>query len=349
MENESPVAALAPEKAQAARFKGPIWTLIVVSPVIAEVLSGSTRLSFLFALIPEILVWGCGALLCREMVRRWRAGGTSLLLLGLGLSIAEEFVIQQTSLAPLPFPGANAGYGRMGGVNWLYFLFMLGYESVWVVLVPVAVTELIFPARRRQPWLRKGGIIGVCVAFAVGCYIAWFTWTQRALPAKMHVPPYHPPVTTIAAGVAAILLLICAAYGLRSFGLTGSDDSRAAVNPWVPGIAAFVLGVGWYQLIGLVFTPIHHPVWMPITAGCAGALLTFALFLRLSAGRPWGDRPRWAAAFGAIMACMSVGYVSTAGWSRTDLEAKAILNVLAFAGLLLLARKVWQRKTEDQA
>ena len=83
------------------------------------------------------MVCGGCALLCRELVRRWRAGVISLLLLGLALSVAEEFLIQQTSLAPLPFPGINAAYGRYLGVNWVYFLFMLGYESVWVVLVPV--------------------------------------------------------------------------------------------------------------------------------------------------------------------------------------------------------------------
>src|SRR5579863_7404963 len=89
------------------RYRAPIWTLIVVSPFIAEVLSGSTRLSVIFVFIPEVLTWGIGALLARELVRRWRAGGVSLLLLGLALSIAEEFVIQQTSLYPLPFPGAD--------------------------------------------------------------------------------------------------------------------------------------------------------------------------------------------------------------------------------------------------
>jgi hypothetical protein len=98
------------------RYRGPIWTLLL-APVIGEILSGATRLSILFVLIPEIMCWGCGALLCREMVRRWRAGAVSLLLLGLALSVAEEFVIQQTSLAPLPFPGANASYGRFFGVN----------------------------------------------------------------------------------------------------------------------------------------------------------------------------------------------------------------------------------------
>ena len=142
------------------RHRAAIWTLLLLAPVIGEVLSGSTRLSFLFVLIPEIMVWGGGALLCRELVRRWRAGAVSLLLLGLALSIAEEFIIQQTSLAPLPFAGANAAYGRYFGVNWIYFLFMLGYESVWVVLVPVQVTELCFPARRELPWLSLRAIIG---------------------------------------------------------------------------------------------------------------------------------------------------------------------------------------------
>ncbi len=73
-------------------------------------------------------------------------------------SVAEEFIIQQTSLAPLPFIGANAAYGRLWGVNWVYFLFLLGFESLWVVMVPVQITELCFPRHRHQPWLRKRGL-----------------------------------------------------------------------------------------------------------------------------------------------------------------------------------------------
>src|SRR5215469_1185276 len=138
---------------RAQRFRAPIWTLILLAPFIAEVLSGSTRTSIIFVYIPEVMVWGIGALLCRELVRRWRAGGVSLLLLGLALSVAEEFIIQQTSIAPLPFPFSHADYGRMWGVNLVYLLFMLGYESVWVVLVPVQVTELFFPRAAEQPWL----------------------------------------------------------------------------------------------------------------------------------------------------------------------------------------------------
>src|SRR5271155_5790469 len=103
----------------------PIFPLIICAPGIAEVMSGATRISFIFVLIPEMMVWGCGALLIRDLVRRWQAGWTSMLLLGLGLSVAEEFVIQQTSLAPLPWVSLPA-YGRVWGVNLIFFLFMLG-------------------------------------------------------------------------------------------------------------------------------------------------------------------------------------------------------------------------------
>src|SRR5262245_34808083 len=185
--------------AERPRFAAPIWSLLLLSPFIAEVLSGSTRTSIIFVFIPEVMVWGVGALLCRELVRRWRAGGTSLLLLGLSLSIAEEFIIQQTSLAPLPFPGSHPDYGRMWGMNLIYFLYMLGYESVWVLVVPVQVTELFFPLRATQPWLKKRGAVVASIVFLLGSRIAWYGWTQQARP-RLHAPPYQPPLEVIALG-----------------------------------------------------------------------------------------------------------------------------------------------------
>ncbi|HEX6774182.1 MAG TPA: hypothetical protein VF126_19260, partial [Acidobacteriaceae bacterium] len=176
-----------------ARFAAPIWTLVLLAPFIAEVLSGSTRTSILFVFIPEVMVWGIGALFCRDLVRRWRGGGVSLLLLGLALSVAEEFIIQQTSLAPLPFPGSHAGYGRIWGINLVYLLFMLGFESVWIVLVPAQIIELFFPAKAAIPWLRPRGIVVSCILFFIGCRIAWYGWTQQARP-RLHAAAYHPPL-----------------------------------------------------------------------------------------------------------------------------------------------------------
>ena len=155
--NPCTVSRVGPRPSLCSRASGAYLDPDPSRPFIAEVLSGSTRASILFVYIPEIMVWGVGALFCRELVRRWRAGGVSLLFLGLALSIAEEFIIQQTSLAPLPFPGSHPGYGRIWGITLVYFLFMLGYESVWVVLVPVQVTELFFPQQAGSPGYGSAG------------------------------------------------------------------------------------------------------------------------------------------------------------------------------------------------
>jgi len=128
----------------------PILLLVLVSPLVGEVLSGATRLSFLFAYIPEVMMWGCGTLLIRETVRRWRGNWTTMLPLALALSVTEEFIVQQTSLAPMPWLGSAPMYGRVWGVNWIYFLFMLIFESVCITLVPVQIVELIFPSAARN-------------------------------------------------------------------------------------------------------------------------------------------------------------------------------------------------------
>jgi hypothetical protein len=323
------------------RFAAPIWTLILLSPFIAEVLSGSTRTSILFVYIPEVMVWGVGALFCRELVRRWRAGGVSLLFLGLALSIAEEFIIQQTSIAPLPFPGSHPDYGRVWGINLVYLLFMLGYESVWVAVVPVQITELFFPQKAESPWLRKRGIIAACVAFIVGSRIAWFGWTQKARP-RLHAAPYHPPLGMIAVGLLAIVALIILAYLVRDFARPSPADPHRTVPAWLAGLTAFVLSLAWWQLIALNFTPKPvQPFWIAIVAGIAWATVAFILFVWWSSRSAWSEVHRFAAAFGATLACMAGPYWTISSWPKIDVVGKVIFDALTLIGFILLAIKVF--------
>jgi hypothetical protein len=324
-----------------ARFAAPIWTLVLLAPFIAEVLSGSTRTSILFVFIPEVMVWGIGALLCRELVRRWNAGGVSLLLLGVALSIAEEFLIQQTSLAPLPFPGSHAEYGRAWGINLVYLLFMLGYESVWVVVAPVQITELFFPAKASIHWLRTRGILASCIFFLIGCRIAWYGWTQQARP-RLHAAPYHPPVTLIAPGVLSIAILIVAAYLVRRLGLPSTDDRRRTASAWLAGLVAFVMGAAWFNLIGQYFSPNPvRPFWIAIWTGIAWALIAYALFFRWSSRPAWRQAHRFASALGATLACMAAPYMTIASWPKLDIIGLVIFDVVAVAGWLILAKKVF--------
>ena len=320
----------------------PALTLAILSPLIAEVLSGATHFSVIFALIPEILTWGCGALVIRETVRRWRGGWTSMLLLGLGISIAEEFIIQQTSLAPLPFPGALAHYGRMYGVNWLYFLYMLGYESVWVVLVPVQVTELLFPGSRHEPWLRARGFIISAILFLLGSRIAWYAWIKRARPIVFHLPPYHPAGITLVSGLLAIVLLAALAYCARSVGTAAPNPAHGAPPAWLVVVLGFVLGCPWYALMSFVFRPTEPRVAFQVVLAC-GALWSVLVYFLIGhwvhAAR-WSEVHRWALTFGATLLSMAAGFMGSSTWKPIDLYGKAVLNILAVIAFVLLLTRI---------
>jgi hypothetical protein len=329
------------DKNPAPRGIAPALTLMVLAPLVAEVLSGATRLSYIFVLIPEILVWGGGALLIRETVRRWGGGWPGMLSLGLCLSIAEEFLIQQTSLAPLPWLGNIPIYGRVWGINWPYFLFMLGYESVLVVMVPVQLTELLFPQRRNTLWLRRRGLIVVSILFLIGSYIAWFAWTQRARPITFHVPTYTPPTITLALGTLAIALLTMLAYALRTSTPPVTNTGKAPT--WLVALGTLFFGFPWYILITLVFVPRPVPLWIPMLGGVIWATLAFLLVRRWTSSSNWGDLQRWALASGATLVCMVAGFSGSSTWLRIDLIAKIVMNVIAAALLLWLGTRIAKR------
>ena len=335
--SESIQAAI--EKPRKSRHMGAAFTLAVLAPLIAEVLSGATRMSFILAFVPEIMVWGCGALIIRELVRRWGGGWTSILLLGLGLSMAEEFVIQQTSLAPLPWPALGAAYGRAWGVNWVYFLFMLGYESVWVVLVPVQVTELIFRKHRNERWVGNFGLVITGLVFVLGSFAAWYAWIKRARPMVFHVPAYNPPMGTILAGVLAIALLALAAYLLR--GVRRQETSHRATPWWVAGAAAMAFGFPWYLLMRPIFgarSTLPFGIWM--AGGIGWSVLAYVVLRYLSSSQGWTDMHRWALVFGATLVCMIAGFAGSSAWPRVDVVGKWVLDICAVIGFVVLASRI---------
>ena len=321
---------------------GPVVTLLLLSPVIGEVMSGATRLSYIFALVPEIMVWGCGTLIIREVVRRWGGSWVSMLLLGFGLSIAEEFIIQQTSIAPLPWLGTTPAYGRVWGVNWPYFVFMLGYEAVWIVLVPVQVTELLFPERRFESWLRPRGLVISGGIFLAGSFIAWFLWTQQARPMVFHVPVYHPPAATVLAGALAITLLIAGAYLARS--ACQRPLPAKAPPAWFVATTAFLTGLPWYLLMVVVFGPVRQiPILAPMLAATAWGMGVFQVIKRWSLASAWQDMHRWALCLGALLVCMAGGFLGAGTWPLMDIIAKAVLNLAAVVAMGWLALSITRR------
>src|SRR5262245_36906401 len=139
------VKAIANEGASAMRRVFPAIVLIVLAPLVAEVLAGSTPLTMPALLVVDVLIYGSGALLIRELVRRRRRGWPSILLMGAAYGLIEEGLALQSLFNP--GYGSVAHWGaRVAGINGVYTVVSILVHMVWSVAVPILLTELLFPA-----------------------------------------------------------------------------------------------------------------------------------------------------------------------------------------------------------
>ncbi len=83
-------------------------TLFFVAPLVAEYLLGDFPVTFLSPLIMLAPLYGGGALLIRELVRRSGRGWPSILLLGVAYALIEEGFARTDSLQPRYLRDAHA-------------------------------------------------------------------------------------------------------------------------------------------------------------------------------------------------------------------------------------------------
>jgi hypothetical protein len=159
-----------------------ILTLFFLAPITAEVLSGSTPpIAFLtdpIRLIFNPLLYGCGALLIREVARRRALGWASILWMGAAYGVFEEGVVINTWANPwlpqicaIAKNGVENGicdYSRVGGINLLWALGLTIFHAVVSITIPILLVELAFPSRAARPWFGRKAIVA-CVTAGLLC------------------------------------------------------------------------------------------------------------------------------------------------------------------------------------
>ncbi|MES1196075.1 MAG: hypothetical protein ABUL58_03935 [Steroidobacter sp.] len=326
----------------------PAFTLMLFAPLIAEALQGATRpsvyIGFPLIFLFEVAVWGGAAVFMRFLTRRLGLGWINLLLLGLALAVAEEFIIQQTSIAPLVIKLKGVEYARAFGVNYVYLMWSLCYESVFVVLVPVALAEFVFPDRREDSWLSTGGLLFLAPFFAVGASGAWFSWTQIARINVFHMAPYHPPLHLLLIGGTCIVVLFIIAIGPCRQAIAQPAKPIAPPPPWLLAILGAIFAACLMGLAAIAFgvNPALPPIWVI----CGAALLfVMALWLtpRWAAHQRWQEMHRYGLVSGAAVGNMAAGYLGYIGATPLDFWGKTIIDIIATALLIRLGLVVHRR------
>jgi hypothetical protein len=329
------------EKIKGSTNIAPAITLMVLAPLLAEVLPGATRFSSMFVFPIEVIVWGGGTLLIRYAVRRWKLGWLNMLFLALVLSIAEEFLIQQTSVAPMVLQIKGVVYARALGVNYVYLLWALIYESVFVVFLPIHLTELIFPHRREGLWINKRGIVTIISLFFLGSFMAWYSWTQIARPNVFHVATYNPPLAMVFIAIALIGGLIFTALGSYKNKLTPMSIRLSLPLPWIIAIIGFLWAVLLYCIVLLAFG--ISPSFPPLIAVGVGLFLAAgALFWvpRITANPDWQSNHTFSLIFGIMVGSMMAGFTGFIGAEPMDLYFKIVVNILAVTLMIMLGLRI---------
>jgi hypothetical protein len=175
------------------------------------------------------------------------------------------------------------------------------------------------------------------ILFLVGCFFAWFTWTQIARTKVFHQPPFMPPLPWILFAIFAIAALIVVALRFppkRPRGLTPPW-------PWLVGLLGAIWAILWFGLVVLAFG--IAPQFPPMAAvGSSLAILVLLLMLvpRWAADTSWSRLHDHALVAGSLLGSMAVSFVGFIGGAPMDLWFKIIVDAAAVIGLIWLRNRV---------
>lgn len=312
------------------------WRLAVglffLSPLVAEFLLGNLPITVLWLLLVLAPLYGGGALLVREVARRFRLGWSGILLLALAYAIVEEAFTTQSLFNPnyLGLRLLDYGYVPALGMSLWWTVFVLGIHVIWSIATPIALMEALSGRRRRQPWLGKLGLSATTVLFLLGC----FATTKQ----QLETDAFRASIRQIVGSVMVIVLLIGLALAQRG------RTNVAATNRAAPSTGVtFAVGLGLSSAF-MINTTLHGvlPAWLV-------ALILMALFAtgcvllqRWTRADGWTSTTELAFAGGVLLTYAWWGFVQSPSVGDVSALADLIGNAVFSAAAVLFLAYCWR-------
>ncbi len=276
----------------------PAITLFFVAPLVSEFLLGDLPLKLLGALVVLAPLYGGGALLVRELVRRSGRGWPSILMLAFAYAVIEEAFTTQTLFNPdylhMKMGLLKPAYIPALGMGAWWTVFVLTLHTVWSISVSIGLTEALFPDRATTPWLKNLGLTITTVLLLLGA-------TASTL---LEIKQDHYISSTwqfVGAGVVCVIAIVVA------FRLPKTSSSRRpgwVPNPWLVGIIALAAG-SIFMVVPNVWG------WKAVGIYLAMDLLLIVAVTSWSYRTGWNGLHRLALAGGAALAYAWHAFIQT--------------------------------------
>jgi hypothetical protein len=315
------------------RFIPPAAALFLLSPVLAELVSGYLPpLKFFHPLIFTItaIPYGCAALLVRELIVRNRKGWISLVLLGVAFGLFFEGIVTRVLVNPeWTGLGEQAHYAHVFGFSWTYAVGIVHFQAVIAIICPVLLVEMAYPDARRESW------IGTRTMIACGVGLPAWTFVLGAFV------PFVPPLPTVLA-----LLMTTALLGWLALRIPAEPFRPERCPPPSPLVFALIGGASMSLIMAGTFlapTAAWRPP-MPVLFFTllllAAAELALATWLNRGGAR-WSDRHRVALVAGYL----GFFLVFCVGQDLESFEGRSLVSGAALWQLVRLWRKIGNRET----
>ncbi len=125
------------------------------------------------AFVLLVSLYGCGALLCREIAHRHGLGLRGLCLLAAAYAVFEEALVDRFWFHSRPADeGGLDAYSEVWQTNVLLAANLTIFHIAVSIVSTIVLVELIFPEHRQRPWVSTRGLGVGAVAFLVlppGC------------------------------------------------------------------------------------------------------------------------------------------------------------------------------------
>lgn len=308
----------------------PVIVLILMAPLVAELLAGSAPITLPILFPFLLIIYGPGALLIRELVRRSGRGWGSILLLGAVYGIVEEGLALQSLFNPTLYHASNWG-AYILGINGVYSEFVIIGHAVWSAAIPILLTELLFPAQRSTPYLGRFGLVVTGIWYILGVVLV------RAFIAPAYAA--SPVLLGIAALVALVLVVVALVVLPKQ---TPRPKLRSnAPSPWVVLLVTSIVGFVWLALLVLLWRVqpafAHWPlVLVPMLGAIAVAVAMIRLVHSWAENHDWNDLHRIALASGALVphtlvGCLVITQTTTARVGLIALGLAMTILLILFA------------------
>lgn len=318
------------------------FTLLLLTPLVAE-LAFSTPLRYAYLVLLWLPIYGGGVLLIRELVARSGRGWPSIVVLGIAYEIVEDGIGLQALSSPHLYHAADWG-ARVLGINLPYWEVNAFYHVVFSATIPILLTNLLFPAHRHVPYLRKTGLVVTALVAVLGVGLL------RVSVPPTEDPGYLAPLPVLVGCVVAVVVL--AVIALRV--IPRRAPARPSVVTVPAPLALALLGMlGVVAVLGMLYPmdqlgarqpSFTHGWWVLVPMLVAAALCVFAygLVRRWSSAGAWTDLHALGLAGGALVAHTLVAAVgATTTLDRVGLVVIAVVTAV----LCLLAARPMSRRT----